>query len=148
MLANVTYIHHWNHRGMSAFTCSVDLICPSMKSRHIIPFLSAQNELSLHLWSIPFISTLTSSYVVSALGGCAGALRVHCHHIFVCLFLRWSPLQCVLDSWMMSVHPVNVSSALIWYNVHVQDPETGVIYWSGRWTCREQAAQVQAWCKL
>ena len=53
------------------------------------------------------------------------------------LYLSWSPLRCALNLWFGSVCPVNLSSDPMGYNVHICDPETGSVYWSGRWACRE-----------
>ena len=60
----------------------------SIKSGHIIPFLDAQDELSLHFWTIPSISGLSSSCLPSAEDGCAGLFREQCHTVSTRLLIE------------------------------------------------------------
>ena len=56
------------------------------------------------------------------------------------LYVPSSPIQCALDLWLRSVSPVILLIDPSGYNVHIYDPETGSVYWSGRWACREQVS--------
>ena len=145
---NVTSNSHWKHRGIRPSSSTVDPIWCFMKSRHIIPFLDAQDELSLHFWSIPFISDLSSSHLLSAEDSC-----VQCHASAVYLRLHVSSINVMTPiamciRFVMDVGPVIISIVLIHYNVHVADPETGWVYCSGGQACREQEAQAEARLKL
>ena len=102
MMVNVTSIPHWNHRGFSPFSCTVEWIGRSTKRGHIIPFLKAQNELTLHLRSIPFISTRILSCALSALcagGGCPSSTASHIHSIFSLSFCPFMSFVSSSTSW-------------------------------------------------